>query len=241
MSTGGAAMDATGARPVFAIEARSLAVSPAAGAPPVLRDVSLGVRPGGRAALAGANGAGKSTLLRVFAGLLPPAAGGAFVEGAPARAGNPRVAWLAQRPAVEWRFPVTVRQAVLAGRHIRLGWFRRPAPADRAKADEALRRLGLEAFAERPLDALSGGQQQRLLAARALCQEASVLLLDEPFAALDAASVEILADFIEEAPRHGLTVLAATHEIAGARRCFDTVFRIRDGLVFEEPDCGPCD
>ncbi|MDR3229152.1 MAG: ATP-binding cassette domain-containing protein, partial [Puniceicoccales bacterium] len=215
-----------------AIETADLAAAPCAGVAPVLQGISLCVPQGCRAALAGANGSGKSTLLRTLAGLLPPCAGKVFVEGKPASCGNPRVAFLAQRHLVEWHFPVTVSRAVLAGRYPRLGWLRRPNRDDREKAAAALRRLRLEALADRPLHALSGGQQQRVLIARALCQEAAVLLLDEPFAGLDAESREIVSDFLADDPARAMTVVMATHDLDDTGCRFDMVLKItRDGSL----------
>jgi ABC-type Mn2+/Zn2+ transport system ATPase subunit len=217
--------------PPPAVETEALAVAPEDAPRPVVEGVAMRVPRGARAVLAGANGAGKSTLLKTLAGLLPPLAGRALLDGKPAARGNPDVAFLAQRSLVEWNFPVTVRQAVLAGRNARLGWLRRPSAGDREKAALAMRLLGLEPLASRPLHALSGGQRQRVLLARALCQEARILLLDEPFAGLDAASRDILGAFLADAPKHALTVLMATHDAEGEGPGFDLFFKIRDGRL----------
>lgn len=217
--------------PVPAIEAVDVSVAPRGLSRPVLEHVTLRVPHGCRAALVGANGTGKSTLLKTLAGLLPPVGGEVRIEGAVAACGNPRVAYLAQRHLIEWHFPVMVRQAVLAGRYPHLGAFRHPCRADRAKADEALCRLGLGDLAARPLHALSGGQQQRVLIARALCQEAGILLLDEPFTGLDAANRRILDDFLGNDPGRLLTVVMATHEHSDAEKRFDLVLQIKDGRL----------
>ena len=166
-----------------ALEAEGLSVAHPGVRRPALTDVRFAVPQGCRAALLGPNGAGKSTLLRTLAGLLPPVSGAARVLGAPARTGRPEIAYLAQRAAIEWHFPVTVEKLVLAGRFPSRGWFLRTGDTDREKAFAALERLKLADLAGRPIHALSGGQQQRALLARALCQEARVLLLDEPYSA----------------------------------------------------------
>ncbi len=211
-----------------ALTATSLAISPAPEVPPILHSVNLSISSGCHTALVGANGTGKTTLLRTFAGIISPAAGQVLIDGTPAACGNPRIAYLAQRHLIEWSFPVTVRQAVLAGRYPHLGWLRRPGKSDRAKADNALDQLGLTPLADRPLDALSGGQQQRVLIARALCQEATILLLDEPFTGLDQASREILDDFFSRDDARHLTLIMATHDRADAEQRFDLILEIRD-------------
>lgn len=216
---------------VAAIEAAGLAVAPRELARPVLENISLRVPHGCRAALVGANGTGKSTLLKTLAGLLPPLAGDARIDGTAAACGNPRVAYLAQRHRIEWHFPVTVRQAVLAGRYAHLGWMRRPGRADRARAAQAMHRLGLDDLAGRPLHALSGGQQQRVLIARALCQDATLLLLDEPFTGLDTASRDILDNFLVGDTARALTVVMATHELEDVEKRFDLILQIRDGRL----------
>ncbi|MDR2513033.1 MAG: ATP-binding cassette domain-containing protein [Puniceicoccales bacterium] len=214
-----------------AIQALALAVSPQKGTRPVLENINLHVPHGCRAALVGANGTGKSSLLKTLSGVLPVRSGKVLVEGEPVVCGNPRLAYLAQRHLIEWHFPVTVRQAVLAGRYAHLGWLRRPRKADHAKADEAMERLGLAELASRPIHALSGGQQQRMLIARAMCQEAVILLLDEPFTGLDAKSQEILENFLDDDPGRSLTVIIATHDLADVEKRFDLVLKIQDGRL----------
>lgn len=214
-----------------AIEASRLAVAHPGARRAVLADADFTVACGCRAALLGANGAGKSTLLKTLAGLLRPAAGAARVFGLPAAPGRHEIAYLAQRAAIEWRFPVTVERLVLSGGYGALGWFRSPGRRDREKARRALERLKLADLADRPIHDLSGGQQQRALLARALCQEARVLLLDEPYAALDTASRDIMDELLFECDPAGLTVLMATHDPVDAGSRFDLVLRVRDGRV----------
>ena len=214
-----------------ALEARGLAVAHPGARRATLADVNFSVPAGCRAALLGANGAGKSTLLKTLAGLLRPAAGAALAFGVPAARGRHEVAYLAQRAAIEWHFPVTVERLVLAGRYGARGWFARPAEEDREKARLALARLKLTDLAQRPVHALSGGQQQRALLARALCQDARVLLLDEPYAALDAASRELMDQMLFECDPGKLTVLMATHDPVDAASRFDLVLRVNEGRV----------
>lgn len=200
--------------------------------PKILFDgVSAQIAAHDRIGLVGANGAGKSTLLKTFAGVIRPGAGAALVCGLPAAPGRRELAYLAQRAGIEWHFPVTVERLVLAGRFGAHGWFSRPTADDRAKARHALERLRLADLADRPIHALSGGQQQRALLARALCQDARILLLDEPYAALDAASRDLMHGILFECDPGHLTVLMATHDPLDACSHFDLVLRVADGRV----------
>ncbi len=198
---------------------------------PAVRAVSLTIGNGVRAALVGANGSGKSTLLKAVAGLLRPQAGTIRVYGRPVGACHHRVAYLPQRGEVDWRFPVTVVRLVLAGRYVHLGWLRRPGAADRQRVAEVLDQLGLTELANRQISQLSGGQQQRALLARALVQEADLLLLDEPLSAVDAASRQIIARVLDGLRRQGKTALVATHHVDRLDEEFDQVFTLDEGVL----------
>ncbi|MFN3706576.1 MAG: metal ABC transporter ATP-binding protein [Thermoflexales bacterium] len=186
---------------------------------------------GARVALVGPNGAGKSTLLKAIAGLLPVAAGSLLVFGAPVGAFRHRVAYLAQRGELDWHFPISVRRLVLTGRYPHLGWLRWPTRADWRRADEALERLQLLDLAERQIGELSGGQQQRALLARALAQEADLLLLDEPLNAVDAATREVVSAVLRDLQRQGRTVIVATHDLDRLQADFDDALFLMDGRV----------
>lgn len=202
------------------------------GAPaPAVRNVSLAVGSGVRAALVGANGSGKSTLLKAVAGLLQPQAGTIRIYGQPVGACHHRVAYLPQRGEVDWRFPVTVAHLVLAGRYVHLGWLRRPGADDRRRVAEVLAQLGLTELADRQIAQLSGGQQQRALLARALVQNADLLLLDEPLSAVDAASRQIIAGVLDGLCRQGKTALVATHHVDRLEKEFDQVFTLDEGVL----------
>jgi len=198
---------------------------------PILRAVSLSLPGGVRAALVGANGSGKSTLLKAVAGLLQGQSGQIRIYGQPVGACHHRVAYLPQRGDVDWRFPVTVERMVLAGRYAHLGWLRRPNPADSAQVTAVLRQLGLTDLAQRQIGQLSGGQQQRALLARALVQEADLLLLDEPLSAVDSTSRTIIADVLNDLARQGKTALVATHHVDRLTEEYDTVSILHDGLI----------
>jgi manganese/iron transport system ATP-binding protein/manganese/zinc/iron transport system ATP- binding protein len=176
----------------------------------VLRDVTFAAKPGERIAVLGPNGGGKTTLFRVLLGELPPAAGTVLGPG--------RFAVVPQTERSQLDFPVSALDVALMGALSRLPWWRRPAHRDRDKAREALEAVGLADVADETFGDLSGGQRQRVLVARALVQDAPVLLLDEPFRGLDAVSAERLESLLAGLAGEGRTLLIATHEVAQARR-----------------------
>ena len=196
---------------------------------PALQNVSLHVPAGSRVALVGPNGAGKSTLLKAVAGLLKATSGSIRIYGQPLSAVRARVSYLPQRGELDWSFPISLRKLVLTGRYVHLGWLRRPSQDDWARADEAIARMQLSDLAERQISHLSGGQQQRALLARALAQEADLLLLDEPLNAVDAATREVVAGVLGMLHAQGKTIIAATHELDRLGTDFDSALYLVDG------------
>ena len=209
-------------------------------AEPALREVSLEVRPGTRVALVGANGAGKSALLGCAAGLLKVRSGSLTLFGHAPGACRHQVAYLPQRADLDWSFPVTVRQLVLAGRFVHLGWFSRPGAADKASAEHAMKLLGLSDVAGRHINELSGGQQQRALLARALVHEADLLLLDEPLNAVDTETRGVIAGVLDDLRANGRTVIMATHDLGRLDRDFDEAVFLHEGRRVSAPP-GSCD
>lgn len=170
---------------------------------------------GGLYAVVGANGAGKSTLLKAMLGLVPLAGG--TVELHLPRA---RIAYLPQQCEIERGFPMLARDCVLLGAWQRVGLLAR-VPADlQARVDQALAAVGMAQLAHRPIGALSAGQFQRLLFARLMVQDAELLLLDEPFNAIDAATTTLLLSLIHEWHEQGRTVVAVLHDHAQVRAHF---------------------
>ena len=196
----------------------------------VLEDISLAVRPGERVAVVGPNGAGKTTLFKAVAGLLEPTAGTIEIFGHPPRR-HACIAYLVQRSTVDWNFPVTVRDVVLMGRVREMGLFKRASAADRAHADRCLEQVGLTALARRQIGELSGGQQQRMFIARALAQEAALMLLDEPFTGLDHQTEHELLALLETLCRGGVTLLVATHDLDVAAAHFDRVLLLNRRVI----------
>jgi manganese/zinc/iron transport system ATP- binding protein len=190
---------------------------------------------GAQVALVGPNGAGKSTLLKAVAGLLPVREGTIAIYGNPVGACHHRVAYLPQRGEIDWRFPVSLRRLVLTGRYVHLGWFRRPGKADEAIAESMIAELGLSDLADRQIGQLSGGQQQRALLARALAQQADLLLLDEPLNAVDADTRAIISEVLKRLQAQGKTVVAATHDLGRLEADFDGAMYLAEGREVPAP------
>lgn len=212
-----------------ALDITQLSVAYPGGERLALHEVDLHVPAGARVALVGANGSGKSTLLKTVAGLLRPQTGTIRIYGLPVGACHHRVAYLPQRSEVDWRFPVSLERLVLAGRFVHLGWLRLPAAADRRIVADVLALLGLSDLAARQIGELSGGQQQRALLARALVQEADLLLLDEPLSAVDARSREIIAAVLDDLRRRGKSALVATHHLDRLETEYDDAIALNEG------------
>jgi manganese/zinc/iron transport system ATP- binding protein len=202
---------------------------------PAIRNVTVTVERGLRVGLIGPNGAGKSTLLRALVGLLVPDTGRVELFGQPPEAARRRVAYVPQRSEVDWDYPVVAEEVVLMGRFPHLGWVRRPGPEDRRVARECLQRVGMDAFAQRQIGQLSGGQQQRVFLARALAQEAELLLLDEPFVGVDAATEETIYRMLDDFRQEGRTVVVATHDLSRAQTAFDRLLLLNQHVVAYGP------
>lgn len=219
----------TGVAPVLAV--RDLSVRYPDGHV-ALRDTGFDVGAGELVAVVGPNGAGKSTLFRAVTGLLPHGGtvelGGVHCHHRRDRMG---AAYIPQRADLDPAFPITVGQLVVGGRRRFLTFGRRPGPAHRAAALAAMERVGVDRLADRPLSTLSGGQAQRAFLARALAQEAHVLLLDECLSGVDQPRTEQLLDLFTSLRDAGTTLLVATHDLALARRRFDRCLAINGRLV----------
>jgi manganese/zinc/iron transport system ATP- binding protein len=202
---------------------------------PAIRNVTVAVEQGLRVGLVGPNGAGKSTLLRALVGLLAPDTGQVELFGRPVREARKLVAYVPQRSEVDWDYPVVVEEVVLMGRFPHLGWVRRPRPEDRRVAWECLRQVGMEDLAHRQIGQLSGGQQQRVFLARALAQEARLLLLDEPFVGVDAATEETIYALLDRLRKEGRTVVVATHDLNRAQTAFDRLLLLNQRVVAYGP------
>lgn len=187
-----------------------------------LEDISLRLVAGERIAVIGPNGAGKSTLFKVIAGVLPASSGEVKIYGQ-GPGGHICIAYVPQRSQVDWDFPVNVADVVMMGRIGKLGLLRYPKARDWAYVRQCLQVVKLDHLADRQIGELSGGQQQRMFIARALAQEAELMLMDEPFTGLDARSQEDILAILDELQRRGVTVMASTHDLDLASQHFDRV------------------
>jgi manganese/iron transport system ATP-binding protein len=175
-------------------------------------------------AVVGPNGAGKSTLFKALVGLIHPRAGSIETNGA-------EIGYVTQRSAVDWSFPVTVHDVVMMGRIGKMGWLRWQRPRDREIVQRSLAQVGMADYAGRQIGELSGGQQQRVFIARALAQEATILLMDEPFSGVDAPAQESILEILERLRQQGVTILVSTHDLNLAVERFDRLALLNQRLV----------
>lgn len=202
---------------------------------PVVWDVDLEIPEGKLVALVGPNGAGKSTLIKACQELVPKASGLVQIYGESYRKQRHLVGYVPQRESVDWDFPVSALDVVAMGGYQRLGWFRPVNKRCRSEAMHALERVGLADYAGRQISQLSGGQQQRTFLARALAQNAKLYLMDEPFAAVDAATEKAIVELLHELKSRGKTCLVVHHDLATVAEYFDWVVLLNMRVV----DAGP--
>lgn len=196
-----------------------------------LHGVTFSVSCGRSMALVGGNGAGKTTLMKAIVGLVPATTGRVVWRGAPVQRSTHEIAYLPQREELDWNFPLTVRALVELGRYPLLGPWCRMERRDHDAVNEAMAAMRIDDLAERQIGALSGGQQQRVFIARALAQEAHVLLLDEPFSGLDQPACETLAELLKSLTRKECLVVASHHDLRTVASIFDDVLLLRREVV----------
>ncbi|MCY8545227.1 metal ABC transporter ATP-binding protein [Bacillus vallismortis] len=190
---------------------------------PVLQDISLQVPEGKLIGIIGPNGAGKSTLIKTILGLVPRASGEISIYGKDYQNQRTRIGYVPQRGSVDWDFPTNALDVVLMGRYGRIGLLKRPKKADVELAQAALEKVGMLDYAKRQISQLSGGQQQRVFLARALCQDADIYFMDEPFAGVDAATERAIMTLLAELKEKGKTVLVVHHDLQTAEDYFDWI------------------
>jgi len=200
-----------------------------------LDDITFHLHEGERIAVVGPNGAGKSTLFKVVSGVLQPGSGEVNIFGSRPR-GHICIAYIPQRSQVDWNFPVSVADVVMMGRSAKLGPLNWPHKKDWEYVHHALETVEISDLASRQIGQLSGGQQQRMFIARALAQEAELMLMDEPLAGLDTPSQEGLLNLLDTLRNQNVTVMVATHDLDQAARYFDRIMLLNRRIIaFDEP------
>jgi len=202
---------------------------------PVLIDISLEVPKGMVVGILGPNGAGKSTLIKSVMGFVERDFGTVSLFGQEMENAQGRVAYVPQRSQIDWSFPVTVWDVVMMGRYGFTPWYRSPGKNDFEIAEKALADVRMLEFRHRQIGQLSGGQQQRVFMARALAQQSDILLLDEPFAGVDAATERAIAGLLADSKAQGKTVLVVHHDLETAAEFFDLVVIVNGRLYAYGP------
>ncbi|MEL6439780.1 MAG: metal ABC transporter ATP-binding protein [Cyanobacteria bacterium J06621_8] len=196
-----------------------------------IEGISFTLQSGLVTSLLGPNGAGKSTLLKALLDLIPVASGTVNWCQRPLNQQLHRVAYIPQRSQIDWNYPVTVAKVVMMGRISTIGWFRGYNKRSQVIVEEALRQLGIWEYRNRPISDLSGGQQQRVFLARAIAQEADLLLLDEPFNNVDLQTENIIFKTFQELKAQGKTLLVISHDLSDTLYNYDQLMLLNKRLI----------
>ena len=213
---------------VPAIDVDNLTVS--YGGRPALEAASFAIEPGLMVGVIGPNGAGKSTLIKAMVGFVKPDSGDIRICGVPASQSQGLYCLRSPARGLDWDYPVTVEDVVMMGRFAKLPWWLSPDAADKRAVRAAIDTLGIGDLRDKPIGELSGGQQQRVFIARALAQEARVLLLDEPLAGIDATTEKELVKVLAKCKCGGCTLLVVHHDLATAGDYFDRILLVNQQL-----------
>lgn len=189
--------------------------------------------------LVGMNGSGKSTLFKAIMGFIRPTFGRVTIMGMPVREAHKRstVAYVPQAEDVDWAFPVSVWDVVLMGRYGFMNMLRIPGRHDKQLASEALERVGMIDLRHRQIGELSGGQKKRVFLARALAQQGSVILLDEPFTGVDVQTEQAIVALLRQLRDSGRVILVSTHNLGSVPEFCDEVVILNRTVLA----CGPVD
>lgn len=223
--------DTSSASPTIVVENLTVSYGPK----PALLDVSLSIEKGKLVGVIGPNGAGKSTFIKAILGFVKRDVGNVKILGIPAEKAKGLVAYVPQRGAVDWDFPIQVKEVAMMGRYGNIPWYKNYTKEDWKIVDQALEMVRMSDFRDRQIGQLSGGQQQRVFMARALAQGSEILLLDEPFAGVDAATERAILDVLERAKQTGRTLVVVHHDLATAAEYFDRLVLIKQRLYAYGP------
>jgi ABC-type Mn2+/Zn2+ transport system ATPase subunit len=198
-----------------------------------LHGAVLKLKAGTVCGLVGMNGAGKSTLFKAIMGFVKPVSGQVLIDGLPLRQVQKRnlVAYVPQSEEVDWNFPVSVYDVVMMGRYGYMNLLRIPKLSDKQAVKESLERVQMWEMRDRQIGELSGGQKKRAFFARALAQQGTVLLLDEPFAGVDIKTEKMMITLLMELSQAGHTILISTHDLASITTFCDQVVLINRSIL----------
>lgn len=202
-----------------------------------LTNASFALNAGRVCGLVGVNGSGKSTLFKALTGFLTPTSGTVTIAGLPIRDALKQrlVAYVPQSEEVDWTFPVLVEDVAMMGRYAHMGILRIPKASDRQAVDEALERVGMGAYRKRQIGELSGGQRKRVFLARALAQDAQVLLLDEPFTGVDVTTENAIVSLMRALAKEGRLILVSTHNLGSVPDFCDDVVLVNKTIIAYGP------
>jgi manganese/zinc/iron transport system ATP- binding protein len=202
---------------------------------PAVRSVNLKLKERGIIGIIGPNGAGKSTLLKAILNLVPIEHGSVSVFGESIDKVRHKISYVPQKEIIDWDFPVTVYDVVMMGRYAHLGVIQRPRNRDREIVDSAIDKIGMSDYRNRQIGNLSGGQQQRVFLARALAQESDILLLDEPFVGVDAATEQAIIELMYTLNKEGKMVIVVNHDLGKVQEYFQYLIMINQWLIAYGP------
>lgn len=202
-----------------------------------LRDTSISIPYKTFSGIIGMNGAGKSTLFKVIMGLVNPDEGSVLICGKDPRVAQKLglVAYVPQNELVDWDFPVSVYEVVMMGRYGSQNMFRTPTEKDKQMVESALKKVGMFEYKDRQIGELSGGQKKRVFVARALAHGAEILLLDEPFAGVDAKSERSLTQLLLTLQAEGKTIILSTHELTSLSEYCDHIALVKKTVIAYGP------
>lgn len=191
---------------------------------PVIWDLDLIIPQQTILGIIGPNGSGKTTLLKSIVNIIEPIAGTILIHENQQTQKKQSIAYVPQKNSVDWTFPINVYDVVMMARLAHLSWYQRPQKNDYDIVNWALEKVGMQNFKDRHISKLSGGQQQRVFIARALAQEADILILDEPFNGIDITTEQLILDLLHQLKKSGKTIVVVHHDLTTAQQYFDWTF-----------------
>lgn len=201
----------------------------------VLTNIFLEVDQGHIYGVVGPNGAGKSTLFKAILDLIEVDTGLILINQQPLQEARKVITYVPQKDEVDWQFPASVQDIVLQGRYPHKKIFQKISSHDHRIADEAMEKVGISNLKDRQIGELSGGQQQRVFLARALCQEADIFLLDEPFVGVDVTTEDKIIGILKQLAKQGKTILVIHHDLSSVKAYFDRILLLNQRLIAAGP------